>query len=421
MAVSLTARLRVQSRRTHRSQRFHRSRRSRRDLRLWRPERTPRNARRVTGVDWVFVLVVGARFLVPLLIPVFPLPGVVACLVLDGIDQSVFQWFGYDPPGYQSYDKAMDVYYLAIAYLATMRNWQSPPAYGVGRFLYFYRLVGVVAFELSHLRALLLVFPNTFEYFFIAYEAVRSRWQPLRVTLRAWVMVAGLIWVFVKLPQEWWLHVAQLDVTDTLRDYDWAWPLLITLLLLLAAVLWFGVRPRLPAPEWPWRLRADPLPEGMDSAPEQAAWRAREGRVLSVATAEKIVLLGLVSVIYAQTLPGIHASNTQLFLGVGGFVVVNAGITMVLARRGRSVERIGLAVLARLLVDVALVAVAHALVGANSSPWTTVFFLALISLITTLHDRWYPVLAWRRRLATAAPAVTPGVTRRRRAAPWPGT
>ena len=125
----------------------------------------------MSGVDYVFVAVVGSRFLLPLLIPRYPLPAVIGCLLLDGVDQTIFQAFGYDPPGYQSYDKAMDVYYLAIAYLATMRNWASMPAYDVGRFLYFYRLVGVVVFELSQVRAMLLVFPNTFEYFFIAYEA----------------------------------------------------------------------------------------------------------------------------------------------------------------------------------------------------------------------------------------------------------
>ena len=126
----------------------------------------------------VFAAVVGARFVLPLFIPAFPLPAIIGCLVLDAADQSIFQAFGYDPPGYQSYDKAMDVFYLAVAYLATMRNWQALPAYRVGQFLYFYRLVGVVAFELTHTRALLLVFPNTFEYFFIAYEGIRTRWAP---------------------------------------------------------------------------------------------------------------------------------------------------------------------------------------------------------------------------------------------------
>ena len=86
----------------------------------------------------------------------------------------------------------MDVFYLAIAYLATMRNWQALPAYAVGRFLYFYRLVGVVAFELTQTRALLLVFPNTFEYFFIAYEGIRTRWAPVVYKLRWWVLTAGV-------------------------------------------------------------------------------------------------------------------------------------------------------------------------------------------------------------------------------------
>ncbi len=94
----------------------------------------------------------------------------------------------------------------------------------------------MVAFELTQTRALLLVFPNTFEYFFIAYEAVRTRWNPLRFLFRWWLWAAGLIWVFIKLPQEYWIHVAQLDVTDTLRDYAWAWPLLIGALIALAAV-----------------------------------------------------------------------------------------------------------------------------------------------------------------------------------------
>src|SRR4029078_6052057 len=127
-----------------------------------------------TAETLMFVTVIGARFLVPLLIPKFPLPAIIACPVLDAADQSIFQACVFDPPGYQGYDKAMDVYYLAMAYLATLRNWASVPAYRVGRFLYFYRLVGVVAFELTHVRALLLIFPNTFEYFFDAYEGIRS-------------------------------------------------------------------------------------------------------------------------------------------------------------------------------------------------------------------------------------------------------
>ncbi|GAA2069173.1 hypothetical protein [Williamsia deligens] len=166
----------------------------------------------------VVLLVVAGRLLVPLLIPRFPVPAIVAALVLDAIDQTVFQQVpGLDISGYQSYDKALDVYYLAIAYLSTLQNWSDPAAFGIARFLFYYRLVGVVAFEYSSSRWLLLVFPNTFEYFFIAYELIRCRWAPTRLGHRTLLAMAVGIWVVVKLPQEWWLHVAELDVTDEVK------------------------------------------------------------------------------------------------------------------------------------------------------------------------------------------------------------
>ena len=175
----------------------------------------------------VFAVVVGLRFLVPLFIPRFPLPAVLACLVLDGIDQSVFQAFGFDPPGYQNYDKAMDLFYLSVAFLSSLQNWTHPGAVGISRFLFFYRMVGVMAFEITGVRALLLVFPNTFEYFFIAYEVVRLRWDPRRFSRRTWILTAAAIWIVVKLPQEYWIHVAQLDFTDTWQDVPWFAPLVV--------------------------------------------------------------------------------------------------------------------------------------------------------------------------------------------------
>jgi hypothetical protein len=355
----------------------------------------------LVAMEWLFVVVVGARFLLPLAIPLYPLPAIVACLVLDGIDQSIFQAFGYDPPGYQGYDKAMDVYYLAIAYMATMRNWVSVGAFQVGQFLYFYRLVGVVAFELLQSRVLLLVFPNTFEYFFIAYETVRSRWDPVRFVRRWWIVAAGLIWVFIKLPQEYWIHVAQLDVTDTLQEYDWAWPLLIGLLAVLAAVLWFVVRPRLPEPDWSLRMSPDPLPEEMDTAAERAVWRARTARVRSRVTLEKVVLVGLLSVIFAQTVPGVDASNLEVFVGTGVFVVVNAALVLAAARRATTTESLLASFGVRLTVNVGLVLAAGALLGAGDLDVSaTLFFVMLLSLLTTLHDAWQPVHAHRVRAAT---------------------
>jgi hypothetical protein len=346
------------------------------------------------GTTVVFVAVVGARFLLPLAIPYWPLPALVACLVLDGVDQTIFQLFGHDPPGYQGYDKAMDVYYLAIAYLAMLRNWDSVAAFRVGWYLYFYRLVGVVAFELTQTRALLLVFPNTFEYFFIAYETVRARWSPAALALGWWISVAALIWVCVKLPQEWWIHVAQLDVTDELAEHRWVVVLLFVVGVGAVALLRYVVSPRLPRADRDWRMRPEPLPEEIDEAHEQAAWRAAHDRVLSTGTLEKIVLVGLLSVVFGRMLPDFTGSTLDLFVGVSVVIVVNAAVTLVAARRSWTVASLTGTFLVRLLLNVVLVVIADELLPggeARLDGYDTLFFLTLISLVTTLHDRWRPV------------------------------
>ena len=249
----------------------------------------------------------------------------------------------------------MDVYYLAIAYLATMRNWENLSAFRVSRFLYFYRLVGVVCFELSQVRALLLIFPNTFEYFFIAYEGVRSRWSTLRFPLRWWVAVAAVIWVVVKLPQEYWIHVAQLDVTDILSENAWAPPLLAGLVLAGAAALLVPGPAATAAAGLGLAFAADPMPVEMDTAAEQSAWHAQWGSIRSWATLEKVVLVGLIAVVYGNILPGVRSTTLQLFLGVAVVIVINAGFTLALARRSWSTPSLALAFLARLVVNVALV------------------------------------------------------------------
>ena len=165
------------------------------------------------------IAVVVARLVVPLFIPAYPLPAILVAMVLDGVDQTIFAaTLGSDLAGYQTYDKALDIYYLAIAYVSTIANWVNGPAFGVGRFLWYYRLLGVALFESTGARWLLFVFPNTFEYFFDAIEAFRISRNPIRLTMRAVVDIAAFIWIFIKLPQEWWIHIAQLDFTDFMKE-----------------------------------------------------------------------------------------------------------------------------------------------------------------------------------------------------------
>ncbi|GAA4413866.1 hypothetical protein GCM10023168_37020 [Fodinibacter luteus] len=349
-----------------------------------------------TETTIVFVTVVGLRFLLPLFIPRWPLPAVLACLVLDGIDQSIFQAFGFDPPGYQNYDKAMDLFYLSIAFLSSLQNWTHSGAVGISRFLFFYRMVGVMAFEITGVRTILLIFPNTFEYFFIAYEAVRLRWDPRRFSRHFWIVTAACIWIFIKLPQEYWIHVAQLDFTDTWQEVPWFPPLVVSAVLVGLAVLWFVVRPRLLPPDHAWRVAADPLPEEMATAAQRDAWTAAHVRIWSWSTLEKVVLIGLLSTIYARILPGLEVSDLRMFVGIAAYVVANVAISLVVARRVGSREGLAAAFGSRVLVNLGLVLVARILLGGSAlDESATVFFVLLLSLLVTMHDRFSPVAAVR--------------------------
>ena len=366
--------------------------------------------------DWVVLwAVVLVQFLAPLFIAKFPLPAILACLIVDGVDQSVLQAFtSLDLADYQSYDKALDIFYLAIAMLATLRNWASYPAVQIARFLFYFRLVGVVLFVFIQWRPLLLLFPNTFEYFFIFYEIVRSRWTPTRLGTPFWVVAAAAIWVVFKLPHEYWIHVAQLDATDVLKDVafgagsDVGWsdgiarqPVAFALLIAAMVAALMGVRALVrrvaPPPAHVLTLAAPPLPDFIDEAQERdrriAGWRLFDMHLL-----EKIVLVGCVTVIFAQVLPGVEASPLQRLRGAAVVVTINAFLRIRLARAGRSRESAILSFVLLAAMNMVIVAFSDWLLrrreGSLDIP-STLFFLLLLTLIVTLYDRWQPVFGAR--------------------------
>lgn len=329
----------------------------------------------------VFTTVVLLRFFVPLLIPRFPLPAILACLVLDAADQTIFQAFTDDPlPGYQTYDKALDVYYLAIAYCSSMRNWSDPVAFQTSRFLYLYRLVGVTMFELFNARWMLLVFANTFEYFFIAYEAVRTRWNPLRLSASAVLGIAAFIWIFIKLPQEWWIHIAKLDFTEAMANHSYMWGVFAVLAVGLATLGWVK-RKSIPTPDWNFTVDVNKhLPPATEPS--------ERGPVFSAILLEKVVFLSLICVIFAQVLPDIESSNLGIAVGIAIVVVLNALVTEFLYRRGHRWTGIATAFAITLAINVGIAFADSFLVrtGRDTPPLNTVFFLLLVSLLVAMFD-----------------------------------
>lgn len=373
----------------------------------------------------VFWTVVAARVLVPLGVFRFPLPAMLAALVIDGLDQTIFQTFTSLPlENYQSYDKALDVYYLSLAYLSMMRNWVSRDGFDVGRFLYYYRLVGVVLFEQTQIRALLLVFPNTFEYFFDAYEGIRTRWDPRRLGRKLLVGIAAFIWIVFKLPQEWWIHVAQLDATDLIKTgvlgvdktASWVdaiaarpWVIVVVVAAVVAFVLvarWVILH-RLPPADHPFTLDADvhqPMVEG------DAIDRERRNiveQVISLELLEKVVLTGLVTFIFSRMLPDADPLAIPIVAGVAIVVVADTLISRLLILRGDRPHGAVEQFVVTLAVNVAIVLVGaftiDTLRGAQLE--NAIVFVLLVSVIVTGYDRYRPL--YKARFANG-PLRVPG-------------
>jgi hypothetical protein len=366
----------------------------------------------------VFWTVVGARVLVPIGVFRFPLPAMLLALVIDGVDQSIFQAAGIELEGYQSYDKALDVYYLSMAYLAMLRNWVNRDAFDVGRFLYYYRLVGVVLFEQTQIRALLLVFPNTFEYFFDAYEAVRTRWDPRRLRRVALIGLAAFIWIVIKLPQEWWIHVAQLDATDFIKETifgvdasaSWAdaiaaapWVIVVLVAAIVGAalLLWRVVWPRLPDADHPFTLDADAHQPMVDGAAIDRERRRIAEKFVALELLEKVVLIGLISFIFSRMLPGSDPAAIDVLLAVGFVVVVNTAISSLLVRRGERPHGAIEQFVVTLGINVAIVLggqlVLATLRGVQLEH--ALVFVLLLSVIVTGYDRYRPL--YKARFAQA--------------------
>jgi len=351
----------------------------------------------------VFVLVVGARFLVPLLIPRFPLPAILACLVIDAADQTIFDnWTEIDLENYQSYDKALDIYYLTIAYLSAMRNWQNGFAFEVARFLWYYRLVGVVLFELLGNRVLLFIFPNTFEYFFIAYEAIRVAWDPRRLTKRQVVTIAATIWIVVKLPQEWWIHIAQLDFTDFMHetvfgvDPSASWGeaisnrpgVAVAIVLALVGLAWLAVVGWRRRPPQDWTVRFDvgrPVPtvDLPGGAPRAVA--------VSHPMFEKFALIALVTVIFGQMLQ-IGVSNLQVIGATGLVVCLSGGVSTWLDRHDLRWNPVAVEFVILAGVNTVALAVLTGLVAdGRTNRAGALFFGILLTVIITMYDRFRTV------------------------------
>jgi len=372
----------------------------------------------------VFAAVVGLRFLFPLLIPRFPLPAILICLIIDAADQSIFQQFtNLNLDGYQTYDKALDILYLSVAYVSVLRNWVSGPLVITAVALWYYRLLGVVLFEYTEERWFLVIFANTFEYFFIAIEIYRQTRHPARLAWRHITALVATIWIVFKIPQELWIHIAKLDFTDVLKEYvfgvnaDSAWatsltnrPLvtagLIILVLFTIVILLTNLRQELSGSndgriplghDWPRTVDADVVSSHLGWDPPSRVVRPTASFGWSFV--EKVILTTMIAMIFANILPAIQVGTGSLILGTIVVIAVNTFISEWLYDRHVTMRTLQVLYVLMVVANLGTVLIFYSLLGNSETKirfGNTAFFVALLTLIVVLFDRYRQVSRLRR-------------------------
>ena len=128
---------------------------------------------------------------------------------------------------YQRFDKLLDLSYMATFLVVALR-WRGPSR-TLAVLLFAYRMAGLLLFELTGERGVLLLFPNVFELWVIAVCAL-VRWQPRFTYTPGHVAALLAILLPLKLFQEYAVHVARwLDAFTAVEAVEAVWDALLSL------------------------------------------------------------------------------------------------------------------------------------------------------------------------------------------------
>jgi hypothetical protein len=145
-----------------------------------------------------------------------------------------------------------------------------------------------------------------------------------------------------------------------------------------------------PAPDWPLSMDVDHHAASTRLDAQRASVRLFEWDL-----AEKVALVGLIAVIFSQVIPGTDLSALNVVLTVGVIVVGNAAVSQWLTRRGHSWTSTAGTFLAMVAVNGVLVVAYFTLFRREQTvnEGAAVFLLLLLTLLTTLDDRYRPLRA----------------------------
>ena len=133
----------------------------------------------------------------------WPFAGALLAIVADFSDLFLMDAIG-GIEDYQRLDKLCDLAYMLV-FLKVALGWSGLER-AVAVALFAYRMIGEVVFEVTAARWTLLVFPNVFEFWFVALAALHH-YRPAAALSRRDAAIAFVALLLGKEAQEYFLHL----------------------------------------------------------------------------------------------------------------------------------------------------------------------------------------------------------------------
>ncbi|MBI2052702.1 MAG: hypothetical protein HYT34_00460 [Candidatus Ryanbacteria bacterium] len=175
----------------------------------------------------VFVML--ARLLIPFTIFKWPLGGAILSIIADASDVMIFQVTGYGyfdyfgPNTYHNLDKFFDIYYLFFEFLVA-RRWANMFARRTATFFFGLRFAGIVLFEITKIRWILVIAPNIFENFYIFWTVALKWFKNFKLETYSRLFIILFIVGAPKIAQEYLMHYVYVDQTwNFIRDNLFWW------------------------------------------------------------------------------------------------------------------------------------------------------------------------------------------------------
>lgn len=161
---------------------------------------------------FLYYFIIFLRIISAPLIFIWPLISIILSFFLDIIDIEFASRGVLTLSEYERSDKALDLWWYSNAMLF---SWFSLPYYRLFLLtLFIFRIVGDAIFFLKNDRRILFLFPNFFENIFLLIFFSLYFKQLNFLLDKKYFFISLSIVVLLKILQEWWVHIAQISISE---------------------------------------------------------------------------------------------------------------------------------------------------------------------------------------------------------------